>query len=861
MKNLDYLIKHAMDNAWCSPEQDTQYIIEPAKISRDGGVRKETKVLARYVQLPDDTSFWNMYQIGGIHPLILGLFPATSEWVSLAHTSNLYKMVVDIYTDDGIQLPRFQTFYRYNEDKNLILAVKRNDRIPFDFNNGQIFLRVYSNYYFKSLQANQVADIINVRGGVFSNDQEILNFQAIFDTYKAMPGYVYGFVNGFKVDTIDLASVRPGDVTEFVYDSSIYKIIDFKIGDLNDFHSTLDKKKKYLLHYTGADNGTTDYQDDIDVFVVQPGAGTRHKGVYYHKNSKDALRNITHRDYSVCVQYLDRYASKLQATGVSPNPVVKDNLYVRLHIRKSGFHRPLVFEHNRIHELYKLQEVNILRAFLGIDSNVSNWRADVLEESAFNRLLETPIGKITNDLVRDAYGYNATSKVIGDTPSITYDFSSRKVADVPYGLQTGATAYEYDSNGHLIGWYIHEAGDKYFCTNANASLVEFISGRGGDYLDEYYNSRSMAVDEKNDFRVYECMVVNGVANNVFKDVTGNTAKYKYENSRVVWIEPSISSYSLVRTNARFLALDIEAMTQNGQLKVTLTHLQKRGPNWSTWVMHVPMGELDVFLNDRPLVKDVDYVFNFPEIYINNKEYLVNADTTAQKIHLRFTGFCTKDLKPRQEDDRGYVEYGMLSNNNKFDLRDDKVLRIVVDGSLKTRQSLKFYENHSGVSVIDALNGKPYSVRDIVVPVRGLANTDTYNYRDTSQTVDKLVSDYMTLKLGQPSPTGTNAITARYRIFSPFCNKVIYDIYRGTLPIADKIYSDQEVIKTLKQYEYLLKFDPTQIENAVDDRYVIVHPHNLDFVVPLTINQYRFVEKAVKLYLRSLVQLSPFVTMN
>jgi hypothetical protein len=861
MKNLDYLVKYAMDNAWCSPEQDTQYIIKPAKISRDGGVRKETKVLARYVDLPDATSFWNMYQIGGIHPLILGLFPATDQWTTLAYTSNLFKMVVDIYTDDGIQLPRFQTYYKYNEDKNLILAVKRNDKIPFDFNKGEVFLRVYTNYYFKSLQANQAQDIIDVRGGVFTSIPDILAFQTTFDNYKNLPGYVYGFVNGFKVDTIDLNSVKIGDVAEFVYDSSIYKIVDFKVDNLNDFHSTLDKKKKFLLHYSGADNGTIDYQDDVDVFILQPLGGTRHKGLYYHKNSKDALRSITHRDYTVCAGYIDRYGSKLQATGVSPNPVKMGELYVRLHIRKSGSHRPLVFENNRIHELYKLQEVDILRAFLGIDSNVSNWRADVLEESAYSQLLGMPIGKLNNDLVRDAFGYNATSKIIGDTPSAVYDFTAKKTADVPYGLQTGCTAYEYDQNGHLLGWYIHDVGDKYFCTNSNAKNVEFISGRGGDYLDEYYNSRNMSVEDKNDFRVYECKITNGVADNVFVDVTGNPAKYKYENGRVVWLEPSISSYSLVRTNARFLALDTLVMGQNGQLNLSITHLQKRGPNWSTWVMHVPMGELDIFLNDRPLVRDVDYVFKFPEIYINNKEYLVNPDTTMQKVHIRFTGFCTKDLKVRVEDDRGFVDYGMLSNNNKFDLRDDKVLRIVVDGSLKTRADLTFYETHSGVSVINALNGKPYSIRDIVVPTRGLVNGDTYNYRDSSQAIDKVVSDYMTLKIPQPSPPGPTAVQSRYAVFSPFSNKIIYDISRGNLVIADKVYSDQEVLKTLKTYEYLLKFDPTQEEQAVDDRYVIVHPHNLGLVVPLTVTQYRFVEKAVKLYLKSLVTLSPFVTMN
>jgi hypothetical protein len=45
-------------------------------------------------------------------------------------------------------------------------------------------------------------------------------------------------------------------------------------------------------------------------------------------------------------------------------------------------------------------------------------------------------------------------------------------------------------------------------------------------------------------------------------------------------------------------------------------------------------------------------------------------------------------------------HGVLSNNNKYDIRDDKVLRITVDGKLKTRADMIFSEFHSGISVID-----------------------------------------------------------------------------------------------------------------------------------------------------------------
>lgn len=858
MSNYDYLRDHALKNVWCSPEQDTQYIFKLAKISIYGGVKKTAKVLWRIEELPDQTSIWNVYQIGQVHPLILGLFPEVYEWVSFSESCNQQKMVVDVYTDAGVQLPRFQTFYKYNKDKNLIVATRKNDRLPMDFNNDEVYMRVYTNEYFNTLLANQVTDLVHTEGTVPVDTNAILAFQTLYESYLPKEGITYAFVNGVKVDGIDVVNCKPGDSCEFIYDSTIYKVVDFKVDDLLDFTSTLDKVRKYLLHYAGSDNGVIDYQDDIDVFVMES-IGSKHRGLYYHKNSANAIRNITHRDYSVVVPYVINYGRKLAEMKAAQLDTT--NLYVRLHIRKSGYQRPLIFEANRIHELYKMQDVDIVKAMLGIDSTVTNWRADVLEASGYTEIMGSHVNDLTNELVQKAYGYNAISVYIANTPNATYDFSSKKAVDVPYGLQTGSTVYEYDANGLLLGWYFHPVGSRYTCFNDTAAKVEIIMGHGGDSLDEYYNEYNVAKNPKHSFRVYECETLNGVPDNKFIDVTNDLNKYHVANNRIIWTEPNPSRYPMVRTDARFIAQDISQVVSNGSLKFTLTSKQKRNNTWSTWIMQVPMGKIDVFLNGKSLIRNLDYIVQFPEVYIINKEYLINPESDPQQIHIRLTGFCSSDLKFESQGDAGYIEYGFLSNNSKFDLRDDKVLRIVVDGKLMTRSQLEFSEEHSGVGTSQTLNGRPYSVDDIMVPFKGLTVDDTYELRKIAQATDKRVSDYLSIKIPQPPRTGPVVITERYKIFSPFMNKLIYDIDSGTLQLADKVYSDREILQVCKPYESLLKFDPTQPEVPVDDRYVIVHPHNLGFVVSCTQNQYRFLTSVVRLYSHDRINLSPFVVVS
>lgn len=853
---FDFLKDHAYKNVWCTPDQDTQIILEPAKLTPFGGVKNSFKVIWRDLKLPDDFSKWHVYQIGQVHPLILGLFPKNNTWTSFAETCNRQKMICDVYTVKGIQIPRVEAFYIHNEDRNLIVAIRKNDKLPNDFNLDKVFLRLYSNQYFNSLRVTG-GDNIHVEGGTFNTIQEILDFQAIYDTYVPLDGVVYSFVNGYKVDKIDLITVKPGDVAEFVYDSSIYKTVDFKFSELREFNSNLDLKRKYLLHYDGVDNLVIDFQDDVDVFIYADKGLSRNVGVYYNKNNPDSMRMVTHRDYSIVVDYANSYLKEIQK-AIGANSVMLDDFYVRLHIRKSGWFRNLVFENSRIHEMYKMSDDNISKALLGIDSTVYEWRADQLESSKYTEIMRSFAPEITNEMVQYGYGYNAISKIIADTPSKTYLFSSQLIADVPYSLLKGCTAYEYDADGLLLGWYYFPGGEHYICTNSNAHLVEFITGRGSNLLDEHYGFTNIPNNDFLSFRVYECRKVSGIVDNNFRDVTNVTGKYKVEAGRIVWIEPNPSIYPVLRTDDRFLAYDTELYMNRGELKLTLNHLQRRGTTTSNWVMQIPMGEIDIFMNGKSLIRNLDYIVKFPEIMILNKEYLIDPINTSQKFHVRFMGFCTENFGLTKENDVGFVEHGVLSNNNKYDIRDDKVLRILFDGKLITRDDLIFSEFHSGVSIINALNGRPYQVKDIVVPMRGLTQEDTYSLREKSLTIDKSVSEYLSKKIPQPERNAVSAITARYQVFSPFICRLIYDLADSRLAIEDKIHSVTEVVNICKPYEKLLDFDPTQLGNKLNDGYVIIHPHSLFTVIQLSLNKYRFVETAVRKYTNGLVTLSPFV---
>ena len=850
----DYLVDHALKNVWCTPDQDLQAVVQPARLTPVLGAFNKVQILWRQHALPVANTRFHVYQVGQLHPLLMGLFPIEQTWKTMAEACGLQNLMVDIYANSGVQFPRCEVWYMVTADRNLVIAVKAQERIPVDLAAENLYVRVYTNAYFHTLRADGVNDVIVVKGDTCLDTTEIMALQTQYLAHKAKPGLTSAYVNGFLVDQIDLITVKPGDVAEFVYDSSVKRVVDFTVGDLDTFPSTLDAKHKYLLHYAGPGEGTIDYQDDVDLFVIKKGTGIRYSGVYYHRNTEDAVRMVTHKDYAIPTPYIVGYADDNGWNDV-------EALQVRLVVRKAGWLRPLVNEDNRIKELYKLDDTSIVRSFLGLDSVLENWTAPFLENAWYTKLMGLDVDAVTGAVVENTYGYNAISSLIADTPRFTRTFSGQQVVDVPYGLQTRATGYEYDAAGHLLGWFTHLSGSIYPARDITARLVEMIAGDVADRLDEYYGDKNVILEAKSNYRMYKCPMEFGVPSNDWVDVTGG-GEYVIIGNKLTWLLDQTEWYTCVRSDRTNLGYSLELSAADGVLKFSLNHRQLRFGSVQNYVMQIPMGELDLWLNGRSLVEGLDYVVKFPQIVVLNKEYLVNPRTQLQKIDIRCSGFCRSDLTREPIEDVGFVRYGQLSHNNRFDIRDDKVMRIVVDGALYHRSELQFSEDNPAVVPLDARNGSPYVLRDIVVPMRGFTDQGTYEMRTHSQEIDQKVADYMTLKFPDVDPETPSVIPARYAIYSPFFNKIMRDLVSGALtdPRLKLHYNDMVVRELCAPYLWLLEYDATQEANALDDNFVNIHPHNEPNVVAIDIYYYKFLTRVVKIYLNDKVEMSHFISL-
>jgi hypothetical protein len=861
---FDFIVDYVQKNIWCTPGQDMQSIVQPARITPLGGVWNTVAVQWRRIALPQMGVRFHVYQVGGLNPELLGLLGIERRWVTMTEACNANNLIVDIYAASGVQMPRYETYYMVTNDKTLIIAVKKQPTIPVNLDTEPIFLRFYRNAYYNSAASSKIADFVSVVGQTCLNTNAILAMQNGYNAIQAQiasgaipKGEVYAFVNGYRVSGIDLFTAKVGDVVEYIYDSSIYQVLDFSIGALPTFTSSLDSVYKFLLHYAGAGDGQINYQDDIDVFVRAPGdTQGRWTGLYYHRNRPDAMRMVTHKDYSIPTQLVATYVQQQPQWGGDMS-----KLMLRLHVRKSGWNRKLVFENNRIHELYKMPDAEIVRAMVGTDANMVYWQAATLEASAYTAVMRANLPDITNKLAQDCLGYNALSQVIGMTPSMTYVESGQTVADIPYGMTNGSTAYEFDANGNLIGFFQHPYGTQYPTSTSFCAMVEMIAGIGGAFLDEVYGHQTVPIAPGANYRVYTCPIDPVTLKPTYKwtDVTGTSA-YMIQNSTIFFATDPAKVYTLVRGDRKHLAYEISLPMDRGVLQFNLTQSVLRNLQISNIIMEIPLGELDIWLNDNKLVEGIDYIVQFPQVVITNKQYLKNVKTDPQDIVVRFTGFCNADFSRQQFDDVGFIEWGRLSNNNKFDIRDDKVLSIQVGGRTYDRSELLFAEKDAGVTVPDARNGEPYQVRDIIVPLQGLTGDDTYSLRAKSQVIDKAVSDYLTAKLPESDPGTPNVISEQWPVYSPFLSRIMADLLSGVLAPAylTGAYSDQDVLTTCQPYTWLLAFDQTQDATLADPNYMNVQPHPYQDVQQVSIYIYKFLSRVNAVFLHNRTNLSHFI---
>ena len=845
---MNKIQKFALDNIYCAPGQDQQFSFSLVRVNNvNQPALNSVNVYNVTKRLPNVQYRYHVFVIGNLNPLFLNLLRQGKDWfrdswVKVSEDMVARNYVLKIYDDAGVMFPREFIYYSFIDENSIVIALEFEQALKNVINvNSFKYMHVYSNSYFDSSEFLALPVKLGIRHSgqyVFSNADK-LNMQNTLQGYEANGGKALVYVNGLYTDSLNL-NIPNNSYVEFIYDQSIISKEKFLINDLRTFDSTKDNKVKYLLFRNNIID-EIQYKDDTEIYISNDNELVT-KGVFFYQHQDHAVRNVTDKDFSLYTSFVNNAAQTVTnlTTGA-----IQDKIIV-LYTRKAGVTRDLVYSSLKLHELYKLPQNVELDVMCSNGYTLTELRAETLENSDYFKVASlNGIKNLSVDLSVGALGYSGAAYYFANTP--TRIEAGDNSVDVPVLYQEDSLAFEYDSQGKMLGHYA-TSGPVYLTNNATTRYVEFLYGRTPlNYGSLLANDGSTTLLHS-EYRVVSAYFngVNRIAN--WEDITNDTNRCNVVGNTLNITDSDNYKAKVIYLNQPNV-YDIQVDISDGMMYIPLTVTEDRGTGMQLFPADVPFSNIELYLNGNKLVPNLDFFINFPYVSITNKEHL-DYSSVIQNVHIRMYGFTLDKDKINSQEKTGFVNHGVLLRNNSFDIRDDKVMSVYIKGKLHNRSNITYAEEDNTVRLTNPINGHPYVIKEPFIALKTITDKDTLPLFDLNVETNKKVSDLFNVVFPEPDINEFNVISDHYYIFSPTLSKIINDLIDENIApsLYTTPYNDGTIVSLLDEspYKELLALDPIRHGLPFDGNQLVeVHPHLGNAVINLNLFQYRFITNIIR----------------
>lgn len=830
----NWLVAHAQQYAWQRPGADGTLIIAPHKITQKTGAIGHVRDGLSDIPLPG-SGWWHAYHLGKLHVREGNLNIPAGIWYKVSTVINELNAFILVYNEKGLGIPTENMYFYRDQNGAILLAMPQGGKYKWP-DTETLFIKFYPGW-----TGGDLAATIPPTTTEYMTVPNLLARQAVIDRIAKLKakrkGYVSVWVNGELRDNLKVDDLFTWDDVELRVDGRVRRVVDYNLGDVKSFTSTLDNKRKYLLHLPKGDDKWT-FNDDVEIHVFY-----QNRGRYYHHHRSEAIRNLTYNDISIPTERVkDLRVTWGQLTNI-------DDVVVRVIIRDDYMEQSALFNTDRLYDLYRLKDEDIVAAMVGANSNVVEWQAANLEQSAANRLAAAKPRNITRQLCTDAYGYNAVSYYAANTPQKLELNERGWFCRLPDLLARRSTVYEYDAYGKLLGSYPHNDDAYYYARNPTARLVEALVSRQNTAMDIIDDAPDFQMEEGLNYTFYLQKLKSGAVTGEYLPAKKGV-DYTEVDGLIKWAVDRTRRRPTVITDRYHLFTSATFKVEDGEIRIGVT---SRGADGVDRPLFVPMETVEAWLNGFPLVHGVDFTVQWPTVTVVNKVFI--NDGEVNKLELRARGVTGTLRVP----EHGFVTSGVLSNNDRYDVREDKVVRIVAGGRLMHRDDVVFRED-SALGVTTIPDGVPYSIDDPTVPLRTLVEGDTYSLRDKARDMDNRIEDYLSTWFPTPPPAAIVPLPTWYHLYSPVLNKVMWDIQMGRLTVVEddetNRISTTQLDEIMVAYDDLLAFDPAFI--GFDRRFVRVHPHLQYKTVEVAELTYALLDRINARYLNNAVTLNQYL---
>lgn len=833
---IDYLRK----TIWGAYGEDKRYIIAPSRLSSRLGAVSSSMIMDERVSLPDDTSRWYLWMIG---PTNAGIFNfeysitdrARRIWKKLEDYLNDSAMVIDIYDQYGIMIPKAETFYRYIKNGSLVIAIKHRDDFKSNLNMEQVYIK-----HYQSRLLTRTSDRNNIK--ILTKPVAVLNDAINFKTtiLTSDLGTYYLWKNGIRVNDFYMDEIIEGDILEARLERWLVGRYYFNVSNLKSYTSDKDRCLKYILAPDRLDSKTIAYIDDIDIYVGVR-LGNKEYSIYYHHNEFSNITQLTHIDYSIKTSMVERYRQKL--SEILNLQIRTDQLFIELTVRNSAQATSMVYDTHRLLDLVRLPADKRINAFTEIDNTVSFWKASALENSLTSKIMTGTYKELTLTNAVNCFGYDTLSHRLSPSPVKFINYGNYKSIEL-YPMATRySTVYLY-KEGLLVSRESIADRDIY-STNNDYDLAEIVVGSSGEYGGSklYRETDFPVIDLNYSYRIYASPILNNENTQAWVNITNDRSSYTIEEGLISFTNTNIPTAYLIRQDKHHYYMTKELEITKGNLSLELMETILTPIGEVSEPMKLPYYQYQVWLNGYSLIKDLDYVINLPLLIITNKQYLSLDPAVKNKITVRAVGLNDSVTEISSHDDVGFVVNGLVSTNSKYNIRDSRNLHITVGGKLCHVEDTLFQEYNNPINGLLAINGKPYSISTIYTAMQPELKIDTLEYLKKTDLIRSEVEDYLSNYLDTSEKLPINPIDGKHTLFSPYMANLIYMLTSNEFDISDLDINDQnKVIKALEPFKEWLNYDYAYL-NHYDDRYVQIQPHHDDNPIVINYRHYKVLKIA------------------
>jgi len=811
------LEQFVLDNIWCTPGQDQELIMKPGRLHSSNPIFNSLNFLGREIKLPTQSSGWFIYQVGTYYesqdqlPLYQHVWEM-EQWRLLTQPLIESNVLTTLYTSKGIVFPLFRSYYLFTKEKALLIAVEHNNIIPANLSTEDLYLRFYVNAFYNSSRSSGTDYNLQTGGSILTAASDITAINTQIQTLITTRGYCTLTINGQRYKTPDTTFVSAGDYVEWIYDPTVEHVETYLLSSAPTYTSSLDSESKSILHSSSTSYFTTiEYQDDLEVDLFMSLSSSVSYGAHYPISSDRSIRMLTHRDYALSSSILTAVINSITTLNPSTQPVT---ISVEVKFRKSGYDRPIYPNTSLVKDLYTLPNASILNALIQDPVTFATFSAPTMENSPYIQAMKDDQTSITQEFSETVLGYNFISFYYGVENIKATVAGSVKSTPIPIGYQSGCTGYEYNVTGQYLENHTSSSGSIYTATNLNCNMIELMKGLADFGPSSSCGNNDLIYIPNHAYRVFACDQISDVPQYNWTDIT-DTSDYTIDTTAniVSWTNPSDTRYMMIRDDSKFTTNTFTQLFNNNLMTFQLTEYMDRGQGDGIlqYPIAVPGSDITLFMNTRSLVRNMDYFIDFPNVYITNFNYL-NQDVATQDqfFHYRVTGLGNGSLQFEYVLDSGVVNNGYVGTSGKYVPKNDKPIRISIDGYIKIASTLKFSQDYpTGNNPTNSLNGLPYQVQHYVVPVSEYLNDSQESLREIANTLDSNLKTFMNANFIFPTRATETTIASPYKLICPFHSKITDDILSGVITTADvdPTLTDSEVETILAPYMYLLNVSP------------------------------------------------------